>query len=81
MYSSSDSQYLETTHLKASPDVVYALLKLMWANDAQDESVKYLRSFTSSLVYDLQTESAAVACRPGVSKQKLDEMSRLLARC
>lgn len=59
----ADSQYRETMHLKAYPDVVYAQLKFMWANEAQDESVKYLRSFASSLIHDLQTETAAVASR------------------
>lgn len=67
--------------LTASPNIIYAQLKFMRANGALDESVRYLRSFTSSLTHKLQTETAAVAGRPGVSKQKLDKMSRLLARC
>ncbi|KAI5120260.1 hypothetical protein M0805_004596 [Coniferiporia weirii] len=69
-----------SVHTKAPPNVVYAQLKFMWANKLQDESLQYLRVFTSSLAHDLKTESS-LGVRPLVSKQKLDEMSQLLARC
>jgi FKBP12-rapamycin complex-associated protein len=67
--------------MKAPPNVVYAQLKFMWANGARDESLKFLRKFSASLSGDLQAETTEHAQRPGVSKQKLDELSCLLARC
>jgi serine/threonine-protein kinase mTOR len=53
----------------------------MWATGARDESLRFLRQFSSSLARDLQSENNEQAQRPGVSKQKYDELSRLLARC
>jgi FKBP12-rapamycin complex-associated protein len=67
--------------MKAPPNVVYAQLKYMWATGAREESLTFLRQFSSSLSRDLQSESGEHAQRPGVSKQKLAELSRLLARC
>jgi serine/threonine-protein kinase mTOR len=61
--------------------VVYAQLKYTWATGAHDESLNFLRQFSASLSRDLQTETTEHAQRAGVSKQKLDELSRLLARC
>ncbi|KDQ61375.1 hypothetical protein JAAARDRAFT_66505 [Jaapia argillacea MUCL 33604] len=71
----------EHHHMKAPPDVVYAQLKYMWATGAREESLNFLRQFSASLSRDLQSESGDRTQRPGVSKQKLEELSRLLARC
>ena len=61
---------------KAPPNVVYAHLKYMWANGAREESLDFLRKFTSSLARDLHPDTAAQT-----ASKKLDELSRLLARC
>jgi FKBP12-rapamycin complex-associated protein len=53
----------------------------MWAKNARDESLRFLREFSTNLARDLQTESSEPAQRPGIPKQKLAELSRLLARC
>ena len=53
----------------------------MWASGAREESLNFLRQFSANLSRDLQAETSERAQRPGVSKQKLDELSRLLARC
>ncbi|THH04859.1 hypothetical protein EW145_g5218 [Phellinidium pouzarii] len=73
--------YSNTSNAKASPNVVYAQLKFMWANKLQDDALQYLRQFTENLSHDLKNEKAVGMGRPAVSKQKLDEMSKLLARC
>lgn len=67
--------------MKAPPNVVYAQLKYMWATGAREESLTFLRQFSESLARDLQAETSEHAPRPGVSKHKLAELSRLLARC
>lgn len=67
--------------MKAPPNVVYAQLKYMWATGAKEESLNFLRHFSANLAKDLQTESNEHAQRSGVSKQKLAELSKLLARC
>ncbi|PSR71034.1 hypothetical protein PHLCEN_2v13082 [Hermanssonia centrifuga] len=67
-------------HAKAPPNVVYAHLKYMWATGAHEESLEFLRKFTSSLSRDLQPESGEIVTNP-TTKKKLDELSRLLARC
>ncbi|EGN96671.1 hypothetical protein SERLA73DRAFT_170096 [Serpula lacrymans var. lacrymans S7.3] len=68
-------------HMKAPPNVVYAQLKYMWASGAKEESLKFLRQFSASLCKDLQAETKEHSQRAGVGKHKLDELSRLLARC
>jgi FKBP12-rapamycin complex-associated protein len=67
--------------MKAPPNVVYAQLKYMWATGAREESLNFLRQFSASLARDLQSETNENAQHPGVSKQKLAELSKLLARC
>jgi FKBP12-rapamycin complex-associated protein len=67
--------------MKAPPNVVYAQLKYMWATGAKDETLGFLRNFSTNLAQDIQTEKTAQAQRANVSRQKLDELSRLLARC
>lgn len=69
-------------HTKAPPNVVYAQLKYMWATGAKEESLNFLRQFSISLSRDLQVESSEHSTHhTGVSKQKLTELSKLLARC
>ena len=67
--------------MKAPPNVVYAQLKFMWAEGSRDDSLNFIRQFAASLSRDLQVESAEHPQRTSVSKAKLDELSRLLARC
>ena len=71
----------EPSNVKAPPNVVYAQLKYMWATGAKDETLIFLRSFSENLGSDIQAEKVAQAQRASVSRQKLDELSRLLARC
>jgi serine/threonine-protein kinase mTOR len=67
--------------MKAPPNVVYAQLKFMWASGAREDSLNFLRQFSGSLARDLQSEPSEHSQRAAVSKHKLDELSRLLARC
>ncbi|KAI0272361.1 atypical/PIKK/FRAP protein kinase [Gloeopeniophorella convolvens] len=66
---------------KAPPNVVYAQLKYMWASGSKEESLNFLRQFAASLSKDLESETTQRGQRSGVSKQKLDELAKLLARC
>lgn len=68
-------------HMKAPPSVVYAQLKYIWANGAQEESLNFLRDFSGNVARDLQSETKEHSQRTSVGKQKLDELARLLARC
>ncbi|KAJ7667024.1 phosphatidylinositol 3-kinase [Mycena rosella] len=68
-------------HTKAPPNVVYAQLKYMWAQGAREGSLAELRQFTVSLANDLQAESSDHAQRTGLPKQRLNQLSKLLARC
>ena len=53
----------------------------MWANGAREDSLHFIRQFSASLSRDLKTESHDSPSHPGVPKQKLTELSKLLARC
>jgi FKBP12-rapamycin complex-associated protein len=53
----------------------------MWAQGAREGSLAELRQFTVSLAKDLQAESSDHAQRTGLPKQRLTELSKLLARC
>ncbi|KAG5650773.1 hypothetical protein H0H81_011098 [Sphagnurus paluster] len=66
---------------KAPPNVVYAQLKFMWATGAREESLRFLRQFSASLSRDLQVEKSENPMHGEVPKQKLTELSKLLARC
>jgi hypothetical protein len=70
-----------TQHQKAPPNVVYAQLKYMWASGSKEDSLNFLRSFATNLSRDLEAETTQRGQRSSVSKQKLDELARLLARC
>ena len=71
---------LHEQHTKAPPNVVYAQLKYMWATGAREESLNFLRQFSSSLSKDLQAEGE-VPSHPGVPRHQLSGLSKLLARC
>ena len=58
--------------------MVYAHLKFLWSSKRHDESLKFLLRFTHGLAKDVVPEVDLSI--PG-NKQKLDELSRLLARC
>ena len=53
----------------------------MWASGSKEESLDFLRSFATNLSRDLEAETTQRGQRSSVSKQKLDELARLLARC
>ncbi|GBE86637.1 Serine/threonine-protein kinase tor2 [Sparassis crispa] len=76
--------YRENQHVKAPHIVVYAHLKFIWATGAREESLSYLRSFSANLSRALQSEPGSHA-QVDVPKrkidEKMDELSRLLARC
>jgi len=66
---------------KAPPNVVYAQLKFMWATGAKEESLGFLRHFSTSLARDIAQETSAQSQRSSVSKEKIEELSKLVARC
>jgi len=53
----------------------------MWAKGAKDDSLNFLREFTESLRRDISRETDARTQRPGVSKEKIAELSMLVSRC
>ena len=53
----------------------------MWASGAKEESLNFLRQFTASLSRDVAQETTALSHRPGVSRTKIAEYSKLVARC
>ncbi|KAF9054520.1 atypical PIKK FRAP protein kinase [Panaeolus papilionaceus] len=69
------------SHTKAPPDVVYAQLKFMWANGAREESLNFLKHFSESLSHDVMQETNGQTPRASVSKTKIAELSKLVARC
>ncbi|KAF5387292.1 hypothetical protein D9757_005800 [Collybiopsis confluens] len=68
----------EQQNLKASPDVVYAHLKYMWATGHQQESFNYLKEFSAKVSNDMMENEHQ---RSSAVKQRSDQLSRLLARC
>lgn len=53
----------------------------MWATGAKEDSLKFLRRFSENLSRDLQAETGEHLPPTAVPKQKLSELSKLLARC
>lgn len=53
----------------------------MWANGSKEDSLNFLRQFSASLARDVMQETNAQTQRPSVSKQKIAELSKLVARC
>ncbi|KIM44660.1 hypothetical protein M413DRAFT_25110 [Hebeloma cylindrosporum] len=78
---STDGRLQEHQQTKAPPNVVYAQLKFMWANGSKEDSLNFLRQFSASLARDVMQETNAQTQRPSVSKQKIAELSKLVARC
>lgn len=80
---SSDNEKPYRDQMKAPNAVVYAQLKYIWATGAREESLNYLRTFCANLERGLQNGVSAQLPDPVRHKpdQKLDEISRLLARC
>lgn len=55
----------------------------MWAQGSREESLEFLRRFTEELAHDLSQEVGEPSHQlsMSISKQKLTELSKLLARC
>ncbi|KAF4581337.1 phosphatidylinositol kinase- protein kinase tor1 [Pleurotus pulmonarius] len=67
--------------LEAPPEVVYAQLKFMWANGRKEESLQFVRHFAIDLAKDIESESGENVHLSTVSETRLEERTRLLARC
>lgn len=59
--------------------VIYAHLKCNWAKEEKEETLNYLRDFSAKLSRDIQS-GANVRVEPS-GNSKMEELSRLLARC
>ncbi|KAL4269010.1 Serine/threonine-protein kinase TOR [Pleurotus pulmonarius] len=66
---------------KAPPEVVYAQVKYMWATGAREHSLEFVRQFATDLAQDIEHESSDSVPKSSVSKTRLDEYNKLLARC
>lgn len=53
----------------------------MWARGPHEETLYHLRQFTESLAKDIQHETNEANHRATVSKGRLQELTKLLARC
>ncbi|KAI0718027.1 atypical/PIKK/FRAP protein kinase [Cerioporus squamosus] len=71
--------YREQQYSKAPPMVIYAHLKCNWAKGEKEDTLAYLREFSGKLARDIQTGTTPRA--EPVGNSKLEELSRLLARC
>ncbi|KAF4593864.1 phosphatidylinositol kinase- protein kinase tor1 [Pleurotus pulmonarius] len=67
--------------LQAPPEVVYAQVKYMWATGAREHSLEFVRQFATDLAQDIEHESSDSVPKSSVSKTRLDEYNKLLARC
>ena len=59
--------------------VIYAHLKCNWAKGDRKDTLNYLREFSAKLARDIQSSASTRA--EAVVNNKLEELSRLLARC
>lgn len=59
--------------------VIYAHMKCSWAKGEKEETLHYLREFSAKLALDIQSGTTVRA--EHVGNGKLEELSRLLARC
>ncbi|KAG8741303.1 phosphatidylinositol kinase- protein kinase tor1 [Ceratobasidium sp. 414] len=68
---------------QASPEVIYAHLKFMWANGSRVEAVEYLRDWATKLSTDLGLTQAELSGRvPALAaRTKSNGYAPLLARC
>ncbi|EJF64386.1 atypical/PIKK/FRAP protein kinase [Dichomitus squalens LYAD-421 SS1] len=71
--------YREQQYSKAPPMVIYAHLKCNWAKGEKEDTLHYLRDFSAKLARDIQSGTTPRA--EPVGNSKLEELSRLLARC
>ncbi|RDX49678.1 atypical/PIKK/FRAP protein kinase [Lentinus brumalis] len=71
--------YPEQQYSKAPPMVIYAHLKCNWAKGEREDALAYLREFSRKLAHDIQSGRTPGA--EPVGNKKLEELSRLLARC
>lgn len=53
----------------------------MWATGAREHSLEFVRRFATSLAKDIEHESSDSVPKSLVSKTRLDEYNKLLARC
>ena len=77
----SQLRFFDHHHSKAPPNVVYAQLKYIWAKGSTEDSLNFLRQFSASLAADIARETSVQTQRPGVSKEKITEFSKLVSRC
>lgn len=71
---------------RAPPAVVYAQLKYMWATGNQQEALKHLIAFTSSMSHDLNLHHDDIIAQPLPSERpgatpEIEQYTKLLARC
>lgn len=53
----------------------------MWATGAKEASLEFVRRFATNLAKDIEHESGDSVPKSSVSKTRLDEFNKLLARC
>ncbi|KAF7309844.1 Serine/threonine-protein kinase TOR [Mycena indigotica] len=71
-------------NINVPPAVVYAQLKVMWANGDRENTIGFLRKFIGHLTQDLELENKGSETDPRVATAKqprVTAVSRLLARC
>ncbi|KAI0330958.1 FAT-domain-containing protein [Cubamyces sp. BRFM 1775] len=73
--------YRAQQFLKAPPMVIYAHLKCNWAKGEREETLHYLRNFSAKLAGDIQAGTSGRAVGEPAVNSKMEELSRLLARC
>ena len=71
---------------KATPSVVYAQLKYLWACGSKQEALRYLIGFTSKMAHDLGLDPSnmiaqTVNSNATISSAYIEDYTKLLARC
>lgn len=71
---------------KATPSVVYAQLKYLWACGSKQEALRYLIGFTSRMAHDLGLDPSNMIAQTvnknaTVSNVYIEDYTKLLARC
>ncbi len=61
--------------------VIYAHLKCTWAKGEKEDTLNHLRDFSAKLSRDIQSRATIRAAGESEVHSKLEELSRLLARC
>ncbi|KDQ22311.1 hypothetical protein PLEOSDRAFT_1051426 [Pleurotus ostreatus PC15] len=68
--------------IEAPPEVVYAQLKFMWEKGGKkEESLQFVRQFAINLAKDIEHESSENGPLSTASETRLEDRTRLLARC